>query len=122
MKMNSATKTITALTLLATAGFCQAEEASSKVDLKQTVQFQAAGSGNRQELNAGNVTGKGESNVKGENTVQFQAAGSANRQMMNVGNVENGGKSDVSMKQTVQFQAAGAANRQTMNIGNVKGK
>ncbi|MEY4428503.1 MAG: hypothetical protein RLZZ182_1192, partial [Pseudomonadota bacterium] len=63
--MNTTFKSIVAavIALGAASAFAQ----SSKVDLKNTVQLQAGGMANKQEMNVGNVKGKGESKVNAEN-------------------------------------------------------
>ncbi len=84
--MNTTLKSIVAavIALGAASAFAQ----SSKVDLKNTVQLQAGGMANKQEMNLGNVKNGGTSKVNATNTVQLQAGGMANKQEMNAGNVE----------------------------------
>jgi hypothetical protein len=100
-------------------GVAHAQE--SKVNLKNAAQIQAGGANNKQEMNVGNVKGKGSSNVTLENAAQIQAGGANNKQTMDMGSVQGDGKSNVQAKNVAQIQAGGANNKQTMTMGKVTG-
>ncbi len=114
-------KAVAAAVLCALGGGAWATGPSSKVDLKNAVQLQAAGTNNRQVLDVGNVKGGGGSDVRVDGLVQLQAAGTNNRQTMDLGGVTGEGSSKVQAKNVVQLQAAGSNNRQSMTVGTVRG-